>query len=285
MPSRNLRWLLLSLFAVANFVCWAGIAAAVGLAVSPGLDMGLEARLREVQATAAAFWDQRGQPPLYATDLPEEGGANPQPAATRSSGEEPIAAVVTPGNPAPGSTPQPEITRTADSGPAPTSSPAASPVPTLVSRALLLADPAISDPEAVDAEMVRSAPNRPVQIRYRESMLNAEIAALWKNNPALPYRDVWVDLQQDRVVITGRITVQDFGVRGEITGQVFAKDCVPVLEIERLVITGVLTPSFVRDRVETMVQEAMTWYPADYPLCIEHIVLEETGATVYGHRR
>jgi hypothetical protein len=94
-----------------------------------------------------------------------------------------------------------------------------------------------------------------------------------------------VDLQRDQVVITGRITVQGFRVQGQVTGKVVAKDCVPVLEIERLVITGVLTPSFVRDQVEKMVLEAMAWYPVDYPLCIEQIVLEETGATVYGHRR
>ncbi len=285
MSSRNLRWILLTLFAVANLACWAGVAAAVGLAVSPSLDMGLEARLREVQATAAAFWDQRGQPPAYATAIPEEGGANPQPAATRSSGEEPIAAVVTPRNPAPGSTPQPETTRIADSASVPTGQPTAPPVATLVSSALLLKDPEISNLATFDAEMARSAPGRPVQIRYEESMLNAEIAALWRNNPDLPYRDVWVDLQRDQVVITGRITVLGFRVRGEITGQVLAQDCTPVLEIERVGIAGVLTPSFVRDQVEEMVLEAMTWYPADYPLCVEQIVLEETRATVYGYRR
>jgi hypothetical protein len=29
----------------------------------------------------------------------------------------------------------------------------------------------------------------------------------------------------------------------------------------------------------------MTWYPADYPLCLEQIVLEETRLTCYGYRR
>ena len=285
MPSRNLRWLLLSLFALANLAFWAGIAVAVGMAVNPGLDMGLEAFIREGQATMAAAWEQRGEPPAYATAMREEGDANPQPAATRSSGEEPIAAVVTPGNPAPASTPQPATTRTAGSGPVPTTSPTAPPVPTLVSRTLLLADPAISDSAAIDAEMERSAPDRPVMIRYEESTLNAEIAALWKNNPALPYRDVWVDMQRDQVVITGRITVMGFEVRGAVIGQVFARDCVPGLEIEYLGIEGVLTPSFVHDQVEKLVLEPMDWYPADYPLCIEQIVLEETGATIYGRRR
>jgi hypothetical protein len=285
MSSRNLRWILLTLFAVANLVCWAGVAAAVGLAVSPGLDLGLEGFIREGQATAAAMWDQRERQSAYPTATPEEDGENPLPAATRSTGEEPFAAIITPGNPDPASTPQPESTRTADSDPAPSGQPTAPPEATLVSSPLLLADPEISNLAAFDAEMDRSAPDRPVQIRYQESMLNAEIAALWRNNPELPYRDVWVDLQRDQVVITGRITVLGFGVQGEITGQITAKDCVPTLEIERVGIAGVLTPSFVRDQVEDMVLEAMTWYPADYPLCVEQIVLEDTRATVYGYRR
>ena len=285
MSSRNLRWLLLSLFAVVNFVCWVGVAAAVGLAVRPGLDLGLEAFIREGQATAAAIWEQRGQPPAYATATREEGGANPEPAATRARGEEPFAAVVTPGNPGAASTPGPESTREAESGPVPISSPTASPVPTLASRPLLLADPAISDTAAMDAEMERSAPERPVMIRYEEAMLNAEIAALWRNNPSLPYRDVWVDLQRDGVAISGRITLMGFEVRVTVLGQVTAQDCVPVLEIDHLGIEGVLTPSFVHDEVEKLVLEPMTWYPADYPLCMEQIVLEETGATIYGHRR
>jgi hypothetical protein len=285
MPSRNGRWILLTLFAVANLVFWAGVAVAVALAVRPGLDLGLEARIREVQATAAAFWDQRGQPPPYSTATPEEDEEDPLPAATLAPGEEPLAAVVTATSPDPASTSLPETTPSAEGNLEPASQPTASPAATLVSSALLLADPAISDLTTLDAELDRSAPERPVQIRYQESMLNAEIAALWENNPDLPYRDVWVDLQRDQVVITGRITVLGFGVRGKVTGQVVARDCVPVLKIQKMEIAGVLTPSFVRDEVEEMVQEAMTWYPADYPLCMEHIVLEETRATVYGYRR
>ena len=285
MSSRNLRWILLTLFALANLACWAGVAAAVGLAVSPGLDLGLEGFIREGQATAAAIWEQRGQQSSNPTATPQAASVNPQPAATYSTGEEPFAAVVTPGSPDPGSTPQPETTRTAGSDSITINQPTSSPLATLVSSPLLLADPEISNLAALDAEMDRSATDRPVQIRYQESMLNAEIATLWKNNPDLPYRDVWVDLKRDRVVITGRITVLGFEVKGEITGQIVTKDCVPVLEIERIGIAGVLTPSFVRDQVEEMVLEAMTWYPADYPLCMEQIVLEETRATVYGYRR
>ena len=285
MSSRNARWILLTILALANLVFWAGVAAAVGLAVSPGLDLGLEAFIREGQATAAAMWEQRGQPRPDPTATPEGVGTIPQTAATDMTGDQPFAAIVTPGNPDPASTPQPEATRAADSGPPPTRQPTVEPVATLVSSPLLLADPAISNLAALDAEMDRSAPNRPVQIRYQEAALNAEIAALWENNPDLPYRDVFVDLKRDQVVITGRITVLGFAVNGEVTGQLGVEDCVPVLEIERVGVAGVLTPSFVRDQVEEMVLEAMTWYPADYPLCVEQIVLEDTRATVYGYRR
>jgi hypothetical protein len=285
MPSRNSRWIVLTVVALVNLVCWAGVAAAVGLAVSPSLNLGLEALIREGQATAAAILEREDQPPSYPAVTPEEGDAGPLPAGTVTTGDEPLAAVVTPGDSVPANTPQPETTRAADSGAVPTSQPTAQPAATLVSSPLLLADPGISDLSLLDAEMDRSAPDRAVQIRYQESTLNAELATLWRNNPDLPYRDVWVDLMRDQVVITGRITVLGFGVKGEVAGQVVVKDCVPVLEIERLGIAGVMTPSFVRDQVESMVLEAMTWYPADYPLCVEQIVLEETRATLYGYRR
>ena len=285
MSNRNSRWLVLTLFAVVNLVCWAGVAVAVGLAVSPGLDLGLEALIREGQATAAAVWERGYQQPSNPAVTPEGADPGPLPAGTEATGDEPMAAVVTPRDPGPASTPQPDATRAADTGAAPGSQPTAQPEATLVSSPLLLSDPEISNLALLDAEMDRSAPNRAVQIRYQENALNAEIATLWRNNPDLPYRDVWVDLMRDQVVITGKITVLGFGVKGEITGQVTVKDCVPVLEIERLGIAGVMTPSFVRDQVESMVMEAMTWYPADYPLCVEQIVIEETRATLYGYCR
>ena len=281
MFNRNSRWILLTLVALVNLIFWAGVATAVGLAVSPSLNLGLEALIREGQATAAAMWEQGDQQPSYPAATPEEGDAGPLPARTETMVDEPIAAVVTPGDPGSANTPQPDTTQAA----VPTRQPSAQPVATLVSTPLLLADPEISNLALLDAEMDRSAPDRAVQIRYQESTLNAEIATLWRNNPDLPYRDVWVDLMRDQVENTGRITVLGFRVNGEIAGQVVVKDCVPVLEIERVGIAGVMTPSFVRDQVESMVLEAMTWYPADYPLCVEQIVLEETRATVYGYRR
>jgi hypothetical protein len=286
MANRNTRWLVLTIFAVANLVCWAGAAAAVGLVVSPTLDLGLETLIREGQATAAAMWERLDQPSSNPTTMPEEADPFPMPAKTGTAGDEPIAAVISTENAAPANTPQPDSTRTAaDSGAVSDSQPTAQPDATLVSSPLLLADPEFNNLALLDAEMARSAPQRAVQIRYQEATLNAEIAALWRNNPDLPFREVWVDLMRDQVVVTGKMTVLGFQVNGEVTGQVAVEDCVPVLEIEQVRIAGVMTPSFVRDQVENMVLEAMTWYPADYPLCLEQIVLEETRATVYGYRR
>ena len=284
MSNRNVRWLKLAAFALANLIFWVGISAAVWRIVSPGLDFGLEALLREGQATAVAMWDQLGEPRPSATATPEEAVSVPA-EGTEAEGEQPMAAVLTPGDPALTATPEPDTTREAEGSAPPVSQRTPQLEATLVGNPLLLADPKISNIALLDAEMARSAPERAVQIRYQEDMLNAEIAALWRNNPDLPYRDVHVDLMRDQVVVTGQLSVLGFGINAQVTGKVAVEDCLPVLEIERLRLAGVMTPAFVRDEVETMIHKAMAWYPADYPLCLEQIVLEETCATAYGHRR
>ncbi len=283
MARRNPRWLRLMLFALANLICWAGFAAAVGLIVSPNLNLGLETSLRAGQATVAALWERIGQAPTAAAG-PGQGLPATPPAAI-VAGDQPIAAVVTPGGAVAVSTPQPYTTAAAVATEEADRAPTPEPEATLVSHPLLLADPAFSNTALLDAEMACSSPDRAVQIRYREDALNAEIAALWQNNPNLPYRNVWVDLRRDRVVVTGKTTILDHEVYAEITGWITAADCVPVLEIERLTVGGVMIPDVVWDDVESRVMEAMTWYPADYPLCVEEIVVEETHVTVYGHRR
>ncbi len=285
MANRNMRWLALTVFALANLVCWAGIAAAVGLIVSPSVDLGMERLLREGQATAAAMWDQLHEQRSNPTATTEGTAPTQTPAGTETTSEEPIAATPLPGSPAPPTTPQPDSTRQAEANSSADSAPTAAPDSTLETAPLLLANPEFSNLALIDAEMARSAPLRPVQIRYHEDTLNAEIAALWRNNPDLPYRDVRVDLMRDQVVVTGRVSVLGFGVNAEITGDVLVRDCVPVLQIGQLRIAGVMTPKFVRDQVESLVLEAMAWYPSDYPLCLEQLVLEETRATAYGYRR
>lgn len=285
MANRNARWLALTIFALVNLVFWAGVAAAVGLAGSPSLNLGLETLIREGQATAVAVWERLDEPPSNPAHSAEVAASIPRPVATAAAGEEPIAAVVSPEDIAPASTPQPETAQEADPASVSDSLPSPAPAATLVTTPLLLADPEIKDLAVLDAEMARSAPDRAVQIRYQEDTLNAEIAALWQNNPDLPYRNVRVDLMRDQVAVTGKVSVLGFGVNAEVTGKIAVENCVPVLEIEQLRVAGVMTPKFVRDQVEEMVLEAMTWYPADYPLCLEQIVLEDTRATVYGHRR
>jgi hypothetical protein len=284
MANHNPRWLKLAAFALANLIFWVGFSAAMWRIVSPGLDFGLEALLRKGQATAVAMWDQLGEPRPSATATPEEGAIAPD-EGIESEGEQPIAAILTPGDPALTDMPEPGTTPEAEGSAEPISQPTPQPEATLAGNPLLLNDPQISDVALLDAEMARSAPERAVQIRYQEGALNAEIAELWRNNPDLPYRDVRVDLMRDQVVVRGQVSVLGFGIDAEVTGQIRVEDCVPVLEIDRLRLAGVMTPAFVRDEVESMILEALAWYPADYPLCLEEIVLEETSVTVYGHRR
>jgi len=92
-------------------------------------------------------------------------------------------------------------------------------------------------------------------------------------------------MKHDGVVVSGKVTVLGFQMDANATGTVSVKDCLPQLEIERVSVAGVMTPRFVKDQVEELLLETMTWYPVDYPLCLEQIVVEETKATIYGHRR
>jgi hypothetical protein len=293
--TRDRHWTLLTIFALANLLFWVGAAVVVGIVVGDEVDLGVETLIRQGQATAAAAWDQAWQPaprspratatPNAPTQVQAASGQSgpatapgattvawPTPSPTRPGagieiepGTQAAEAVATPNSPPAGPTPQPQAAG--------------------VTRPLLLADPEINDLAGLDAEMDRSASGRPVQIRYREAALNLEIAALYQNNPDLPFRDVQVDLQPDRVVVTGKMSVLGFEVQAQVVGKLLVVDCLPQLQIQQVSVAGVMTPRFVRDRVEEMVLEAMTWYPADYPLCLEQIVLEETRATVYGHHR
>jgi hypothetical protein len=165
------------------------------------------------------------------------------------------------------------------------SQPSPVPTPVLLTQPLLLADPAFHNLAMLNAEMERSAPGRVVQIRYQEAMLSAEIHRLCENNPDLPFRNVQTDLLRDQLVLTGEITVFGFQVEARIRGTVVARDCRPEIDIQSIAVGRVLTPQYVRDRIEQQVLEAMTWYPADYPLCLEQIMLEDTRATIWGHRR
>lgn len=277
MSRRNTHWVWLTLFALVNLVFWAGLAAAVGLIGSDRLDLGMESLAREGQASAVAFWEQLVPKNARPTPVPTTLSQAPPPAETAENTPQPaLAGAVENG---PQATPAAVTVLSSDDTPTP------EPEATQVRSPLLLADPKISSLAALNAEMNRSAPNRAVQIRYQEEALNREIAILWTNNPELPFRDVDVDLQHNQVIITGQAIVLGFRVSAEVTGSVSAQDCRPQLEIETVSVAGMMTPQFVKDQVEEIVLEAMAWYPADYPLCMEQIVLEETRATIYGYRR
>ncbi|MGD8625338.1 MAG: hypothetical protein PVF47_19035 [Anaerolineae bacterium] len=315
MQNRASRWHWLTILAVANLVIWVALAGLVGLVVGDKLNLGVETMLRQGQATAAVAWEQMaegsGAPASNgpASDGPGAPAAGPvtnmptqatqaqvatavqwpaQPEAQATAGPEPIAtsAFATPAlNPAgmtvvvaePTAT-QPAATETVPPSQSPTE-------PALLHTPLLLSDPEIHSLASLDAQMKHSASGRPVQIRYQETTLNREVAQLSEHNPDLPFRDVNIDLKREAVVLTGKVTVLGFQVDATVTGQVTVEECLPHLEIESVAVAGIMTPRFVRDEVEKMVMDAMTWYPADYPLCLEQIVLEETRATVYGHRR
>lgn len=163
--------------------------------------------------------------------------------------------------------------------------PAAEPTQLLLLRPLLLADPEIHNLAGLNAEMARSAPGRVVQIRYQEEVLNRELNALCESNPEIPFRNVQADLKREQVVLTGEITVLGFEVEATVAGTIVAEDCRPKFDIEAVTVAGILTPQFVRAAVGREVLKAVDWYPADYPLCLEEIVLEEDRATIYGYNR
>lgn len=309
MNRRPSRWGCLTLFAIANLVLWLGIAVGVGLLVSDVVDLGVETFVREGQATVVVFWErisaqatERANQANAAAlaDLPAQ---TTLPTATAPTAG-PVPATQVPPTPSPRPTerrvasPTAERsesvpTKTATTVPRPTRTPTTSaparatvlPTPTPISSPLLMADPGLGRLAGLAAEMEQSAVGRPVQIRYTEAMLNQEIAAILAGNPDLPYQDVRVDLGRDQVIVSGAVSVVGFNVNTEVAGALLARDCTPHVEVEDIRIAGFLTPGFVKENIEEMVVGSMDWYPPDYPLCLEQIVLEEGRLTVYGSRR
>jgi hypothetical protein len=290
MFSRISRWSWLLIFAACNLLFWVAVAVAVGLVVSDEVDLGVETLIRERQATVAVVVVQSVAKASLRTpeaDTPTKGPAPPE---TEVVASRPTVTTVLP--PASTPLPTPRVERT----PAllPTLTPALLPTPiqpvpqpeaTPVSSPLLMSDAEFSNLAHMDQEMARSAAGRPVQIRYSEEALNQEVETLLQRSPNLPYRNVKVDLKRDQVVVTAEVTVVGFEVGAEVLGTVVVRDCQPQMEVQAVSIAGVLTPGFVEEQIKEMLLEAMDWYPADYPLCLEQIVLEEERATIYGYRR
>jgi len=295
---RHARWRWLTLFALANLTCWMGLAVVAGLTIGDNVDLGVETFLREGQATAVATWKRASQkaparsaaPSGVAQVLsPAHVGGQPSSEASKGappptiSWSDPLSLAL--GSDAIG-TPGASVVAAAPAAEAvPSGLTPEQPAVTLVSSPLALSDPEIQNLEWLDAEMARSALDRAVEIRYQEEALNREIAALWTAYPEFPFRDVGVDLQDGHVILTGKTTVLGLGVNAKAICSLVAQDCLPHLQVESVSVAGVLAPAFIKERVAGVLLEAMTWYPEDYPLCLEQIVLEEEQVTVYGHCR
>lgn len=306
MSSRIPRWSCLAALAACNLAFWLVVAIGVGLLASDKVDLGLESSLRAGQATIVALWQQV---PPTASPGAAPGSANPTELPPLGEQKLPVEQTVTstsstptrtpvsiqrsfpptmPPRPSARNTPALAAETTPQAGTAPTPvplPPTATPPPALSSNLLPLADPDATDLMQLDAEMSRSASGRPVQIRYSEAGLNREIGTLLAQNPGLPYQNVYTDLKHDAVVLSGQVTVMGFQVETEVSGRVTAQNCQPQIEIETISVAGLTTPGFVREGIKDIVLESLDWYPADYPLCLEQIVLEEDWLTVYGSRR
>lgn len=298
---------LLIALAACNLLFWVAVAAGVGLAVSDELDLGVETLIRERQATAVVAWQQvvsaATAGPLAPTGAAAAAvRATAQPTAVEIGAVKTSIAQVAGPTPLPTGIPSSRFTQTPPS--ASTNSPAkepaqkpkstavpspvsATPTPTdaPVKSALLMSDDQFANLAQMDQEMSRSATGRAVLIRYSEAMLNNEIARMLDDKPELPYRNVYVDLQRNHAIVTSDVMVMGFEVSTKVDGAVVVEDCRPQMEVYSISIAGVLTPGFVKERVKEMFLTLLEWYPKDYLLCLEQIVLEEDRASVYGHRR
>lgn len=311
MERRVSRWNFLTVFAIANLVIWLGLAVVVGLVVSDGVDLGVETLLRQGQATAVALWDEVSMRSTQVAANPAP--PNPSwPVAVQIEGVEPTDTLAWPTTPTPapsieaekntqkpaGADPEPILSprpavspialatkRTAASAATSQPPPTVQPTPTPIDSPLLMADPSLNNLLNLDAEMGRSAVGRPVQIRYGEATLNREIATMLANNPSLDISDVQIGLGRNHVVLSGKVKVMGFDVRAEVLGLVVASNCQPSAVVQDVRVAGILTPGFVKEGIRDLVLESMDWYPADYPLCLEQIVLEEGRVTLYGSRR
>jgi hypothetical protein len=262
----------------------------IGLVVGDKVDLGVETLIREGQATAITVWEKASQRTPQPTAVPALVVQAQQPAQPSSAQNQPPATITWPAPATPPPNPQPtdgqKVPEPVPPNPAsPDASPTPEPQATLISSPLLMANPELKSLTRLNAEMSRSAAERAVQIRYQEDALNREFAALWENKPELPYRNVQIDLKRGQAIVTGKVTLAGLEVDARITGNAVAQDCLPHFEITSVSIEGLMTLPLFRDQIGEMIREAMRWYPADYPLCLEQIVLEETRATVYGYRR
>jgi hypothetical protein len=299
MMGRVPRKVWLALLAVSNLVVWASVAIAVGLLASDMVDIGVESFLRQSQATAVSVWENLGTepsdtPPPQAplpTQLALSSGESDPPKASGGSDE----GAASPGGEATQPVPsQPETSRSDSAatpmpsdeesapGPAQSASQSLTPAP---SSLLLLTDPDWTDLARLNEEIGRSAVGRPVQVRFHEEVLNERVSELLGSYPTLPFENVQVDLKRDRVEAVGDVGMLGFPMSTKVSGSVVARDCRPTAEVQAVTMAGVLTPGIVSDGLKESLLSLLSRYPADHPLCVEQIVIEEDRVTVYGSRR
>jgi hypothetical protein len=148
-----------------------------------------------------------------------------------------------------------------------------------------MSDPDLSDLKDVKAEMSSSVAGRPVQIRYQEAALNRAIADFVQEHPELPYADLYIDLKRNWFTLTGSVTINEVPVSAEVVGTLMVEDCQPKVDIGSISTAGVQAPGLLQDTIIALIAESVRWFPADHPLCLEQIVLEEERMTLYGSRR
>jgi hypothetical protein len=286
MFNRTPRWNWLALFALGNLLFWIAVALAVGVLATDKVDLGVESFIRTRQATVVAIWGKARLEPAVSPAVPKATAQIPEPTRPVMLAEWPPAQPTTMDGWPQAPVPAPHVEATATiASIAGLVVPTSQPVVAGVSSPLLVSDPDPASMARIDAEMRRSAVGRPVQIRYSEATLNHEVATLLASHPDLPYQNLHVDLKRDRVILSGSLAVMGFQVNAEVEGAVVARECLPQAEIERISVAGIVTPGFVRDSIKNVIAESLSWYPADYPLCLEQIVLEEDWVTIYGYRR
>ena len=293
MFSRIPRRTWLTVLAAGNLVFWVAVAVIVGLLATDAVDLGVESLARQYQATSVAAWQRVIGDGSAINPGPTLVAGVPQPTALPGVTAEPGGIVpVSEGGEAPGipgagveGTSEPGVEQGSTGQEPPDPVPTAQPVQTLVSRVLLIADPALEESAELTTEMNRSAVGRPIQITFREDALNREVEALLKTRDDLPFDNVQFELSRDKVSATGSSTVLGLRVGTEVDGTVVAENCLPRLEIGNVSVAGVLAPAFFAKLIREMLVDAMDWYPSQSPLCLEQIILEEGRITIYAHRR
>ena len=292
------RWGRLLFLAVTNLMLWVDLAVVVWQIASDDMNLDLETLIRKGQAAASAYLSEpaatepawvaaptvaRPTGPVVglvvtAENTPEHqvrptGQANVlptlQPTKLPSLGSHASPAALQPTT-----IPRPEVTPTAWHHSA---APAAGPI--------ILVDPEFSGLMQANSDLDSAPAGQRVQLRYEEGVLNQEIAALLAQSPDLPYRNVQVQLEPDRVVVTGEVTVLGIDLSAELLGRLGVENCAPRVDVQAVSVGGILTPRFIKNQAATIVLDALDWYPADSPVCLDGIVLEDGAVTVYGYRR